>query len=276
MVVTPPDYGDRVVTTTTVWTLRDVSFSHADATHPTISHVSLEIRAGGMTALIGPNGAGKSTLLQLLLGTLTPSAGEVRFQNRAVADWPRKDLAREVGVVPQGETEPLFTVRDIVAMGRYPYLGPWQAERPEDAAAIDRAMERCDVTSLSRRWLSTLSGGERQRARLARALAQEPSVLVLDEPTTFLDVGHEMTTFALLRDLCDAGTTILLATHNLNLAARYADEIVLMHAGRIAAHGTPAHVLTPEHFASVYAWPVAIVSHDTGAPQIVPLDPRGR
>lgn len=264
------------MTATAMWTLRDVSFSHPGATRPTIASVTGEISAGCMTALIGPNGAGKSTLLQLLLGTLTPSAGDVSFHNRAVAEWPRKDLAREVGVVPQGETEPLFSVREVVAMGRYPYLGPWQAERPDDVAAIQRAMERCDVTAFSDRWLSTLSGGERQRARLARALAQEPSVLVLDEPTTFLDIRHEMTTFALLRDLCDAGTTILLATHNLNLAARYSDELVLMHNGRIAAHGSPAAVLTSERIASVYEWPVSIVAHSTGAPQIVPLDPRGR
>jgi iron complex transport system ATP-binding protein len=170
----------------------------------------------------------------------------------------------------------LFSAREIVAMGRYPYLGPWQRERPEDAAAIRRAMERCDVSEFADRWLSTLSGGERQRVRLARALAQEPSVLVLDEPTTFLDVRHEMTTFALLRDLRDAGTTVVLATHNLNLAARYADDLVLMREGRVAARGTPAEVLTVQQVTAVYDWPVAVVHHVGGAPQIVPDDAPAR
>jgi len=259
-----------------VWSLHDVHFQYPSATRPTLSDISLDVRSGRMTALLGPNGAGKSTLLQVLLGTLTPASGEVRFQERILSEWPRRELAREIGVVPQGEAEPMFSAREIVAMGRYPYLGPWQRERPEDTAAVRRAMERCDVTEFADRWLSTLSGGERQRVRLARALAQEPSVLVLDEPTTFLDVRHEMTTFALLRDLRDAGTTVVLATHNLNLAARYADDLVLMRDGRVAARGTPAEVLTVEQVTAVYDWPVAVVPHARGAPQVVPDDAPAR
>ena len=225
-----------------------------------------------MTAVLGPNGAGKSTLLQLLLGTLVPSAGEVDFEQRAVREWSRRDMARAVGVVPQGETEPLFSVREIVAMGRYPHLGPWQRERAEDVAAIDRAMARCDVAAFADRWLSTLSGGERQRVRLARALAQEPRVLVLDEPTTFLDVRHEMTTFELLRRLRGEGTTIVLATHNLNLAARYADDLVMLNRGELVASGTPSDVLTAGRVSEVFEWPVVIVPHIGGAPQV---DPQG-
>jgi iron complex transport system ATP-binding protein len=164
-------------------------------------------------------------------------------------------------------------VREIVAMGRYPHLGPWQRERAHDLTAIARAMDRCDIAQFADRWISTLSGGERQRVRLARALAQEPSVLVLDEPTTFLDIRHEMTTFELLRRLRDEGATILLVTHNVNLAARYADELVLMHRGRVAAHGAPASVLTEDRVAGVYEWPVSIVPHaEHGqiAPQVMP------
>jgi iron complex transport system ATP-binding protein len=258
--------------TRTVWSLRDVNFRHSGATRPTLADITLDVTSGRMTAVLGPNGAGKSTLLSVLLGTLTPESGDVRLLDRPIADWPRKELAREIGVVPQGEAEPLFSAREIVAMGRYPHLGPWQRERPEDDAAIRRAMDRCDVTGFSDRWLSTLSGGERQRVRLARALAQEPSVLVLDEPTTFLDVRHEMTTFALLRDLRNDGTTVVLATHNLNLAARYADDLVLMREGRVAARGTPSEVLTAARVADVYDWPVAVVPLADGAPQIVPHD----
>jgi iron complex transport system ATP-binding protein len=261
-----------MIASPSVWSLRGIRFQWPGAVRPTLDDITLDVPRARMTALLGPNGAGKSTLLQILLGTLAPAAGAVRFLDRPLADWPRKELAREIAVVPQGEAEPLFSAREIVAMGRYPYLGPWQRERPEDEAAIRRAMDRCDVSVFADRWLSTLSGGERQRVRVARALAQEPSVLALDEPTTFLDVRHEMTTFALLRDLRDAGTTVVLATHNLNLAARYADELVLMREGRIAARGSPAEVLTAERVAAVYDWPVAILSHAQGAPQVVPHD----
>jgi ABC-type cobalamin/Fe3+-siderophores transport system ATPase subunit len=225
-----------------------------------------------MTALLGPNGAGKSTVLQLLLGTLAPTRGEVLFKRRPVRDWPRADLAREIGVVPQGEAEPPFTVREMVGMGRYPHLGPWQRERPCDLAAVDRAMSRCDILTFSDRWLSTLSGGERQRVRLARALAQEPSILVLDEPTAFLDMRHEMETFELLRDLRAEGTTIVLATHNLNLAARFADAVVLLHRGQLVAQGAPGVVLTASALTDVYEWPVVVTRHVSGAPHVVPCD----
>jgi iron complex transport system ATP-binding protein len=237
-----------------------------------VNAVSLEIVAGQLTALIGPNGAGKSTLLQLLLGTLEPSHGHVAFKARAIDDWKRQELAREIAVVPQGEAEPLFSVREIVAMGRYARLGPWQRERDEDAAAIARAMDRCDVRAFADRWLTTLSGGERQRVRLARALAQEAPVLVLDEPTTFLDIRHEMTIFALLGDLRREGASVVIATHNLNLAARFADDVVLMNHGSVVARGAPADVLTASRVAGVYDWPVTIVAHESGAPQVVPAD----
>lgn len=255
-----------------VWSLRDLRFRHEGAVRPTIDDVTVDVARGKMTALLGPNGAGKSTLLQLLLGVLTPDSGTILLDGRAVGEWTRRELALRIGVVPQGETEPLFSVREIVAMGRYPHLGPWQRERPEDAAAIARAMDRCDVSGFADRWLSTLSGGERQRVRLARALAQEPDVLILDEPTTFLDIRHEMTTFELLRRLRDEGTTVVLATHNLNLAARYADELLLVNRGQLVARGAPADVLTAERVAEVYEWPVSIVTHAGGAPQV---DPRG-
>jgi iron complex transport system ATP-binding protein len=258
--------------TTMMWSLSHASFQHRGAARHAVNDVTIDIPRGRMTALLGPNGAGKSTLLHLLLGTLTPSDGQVRFDDRPLADWNRRALALAIGVVPQGETEPLFSVREIVAMGRYPHLGPWQRERTKDVAAIERAMERCAVSELAGRWLSTLSGGERQRVRLARAMAQEPSVLVLDEPTSSLDVRHEMTTFALMRKFRDEGATVVVATHNLNLAARYADELILLNNGRVAAQGSPHDVLSAQRIESVYEWPVSIVPHAGGAPQIVPCD----
>lgn len=253
-----------------VWSLRNLRFRHVGAERDTLSNLSLEISSGKLTALLGPNGTGKSTLLQLLLGVLKPASGEVLFRNRVLKDHTRKELALQIGVVPQGEVEPMFTVRDVVAMGRYPHLGPWQRERDEDLRAIERAMARCDVTRFADRWVSTLSGGERQRVRVARALAQEANVLVLDEPTTFLDIRHEMTTFELLHTLRSEGVTIVLATHNLNLASRYADSLVMMHEGQIAASGIPVEVLTATRVGHVYDWPVDIVPHTDGSPQIVP------
>jgi len=131
-------------------------------------------------------------------------------------------------------------------------------------------MYRCDVAQFAERWVTTLSGGEQQRVRLARALAQEPRALVLDEPTSSLDIKHEMTTFEFLARLRSEGVTVLIATHNLNLAARYADAVVLMDHGRIVSHGPPADVITPETIEAAYDWPIDVISHQSGAPQIVP------
>jgi iron complex transport system ATP-binding protein len=246
--------------------------------------VDLEIREGELTVVIGPNGSGKSTLLRLLLGLLAPESGVVAFRGRSPLEWPRRALAREVGVVTQHE-ELAFpvTVRELVAMGRYPHTGPWRAESGADRAAIDRALVRCEVAELAERPIATLSGGERQRARLARALAAEPATLVLDEPTASLDIAHEMAMFELLRGLANHdGVTVLLVTHALNLAARYADRLTLLDRGRVVASGEADGVLVRETIERVYRWPVAILRHpgpgaDTGTPQIVPLahPPRG-
>jgi iron complex transport system ATP-binding protein len=253
-----------------LWSVRQVSYRPNGSARAIVSDVSLEIARGRFSALLGPNGAGKTTFIRLLLGTIEPTSGTITFQGRPLADSTRADLARAIGVVPQGEGEPSFTVREIVAMGRYPHLGPWQRERVEDVAAIERAMYRCDVAQFADRWVTTLSGGEQQRVRLARALAQEPSALVLDEPTSSLDIKHEMTTFEFLARLRDEGVTVLIATHNLNLAARYADVVMLMDNGRVVGRGAPLDVITPESIEATYDWPVDIVPHRDGAPQVSP------
>ena len=257
-----------------------LSFTYPAGT-PAVSDVTLAIDEREFFALIGPNGSGKSTLLKLLLGVLSPSDGSARFAGRAVATMDRREIARRIGVVAQIE-ELLFpfTARELVAMGRYPHLGPWQREGARDRAAIERAMALCDVTELGNRLVQQLSGGERQRVRVARALAQEPDTLVLDEPTSALDLGHEMAVFELLAELRrEHGMTVVASTHNINLAARFATRLLLMHEGRAVASGTPAQVLTHEHIGSTYAWPVLIAPHpgpgsDTGAPQLIPLSTR--
>jgi iron complex transport system ATP-binding protein len=170
------------------------------------------------------------------------------------------------------------TVRELVAMGRYPHLGAWRRERPSDIEAVETAVVRCRLTDLTARPFATLSGGERQRARLARALAQGPDALVLDEPTAGLDVASEMEMWELLRREARTGRGVLLTTHNLNLAARFADRLMLLSDGRLVGEGPAADVLTEPRIGEAYGWPVRVFPHpgpgpDRGAPQVVPLRP---
>ncbi len=256
----------------------DLVFRYPDAPRPAVDGVSLTVEPGHIYAIIGPNGSGKSTLVRLLLGGLRPGSGGIAYDGRALADWDRRALARRVGVVPQSEELAFpMTVRELVEMGRYPHLGMLTRPGPADRQAVDSALDRCDMGAMADRPLATLSGGERQRARVARALAQQPTTLVLDEPTASLDIRHEMAIFELLRELArDDGVTVVLVTHNLNLAARFANRLLLLDRGRTVAEGPPRHVLRREIVERVYGWPVAVTDHpgpgpDRGAPQIIPL-----
>jgi len=262
---------------------RGVVFRYPGASRPALDGVDVVVPAGSLYAVLGPNGSGKSTLLRVLLGALRPAAGEVRHAGRPIADWPRRALATRIGVVPQDEelTFPL-SVRELVALGRYPHLGVLGRESAADRRAVADALERCEVTELAGRAVASLSGGERQRARIARALAQEPGTLVLDEPTMALDIRHEMQILELAAALAAGGVTVVLVTHELNLAARYASRLLLLGGGggaargQVAAEGRPDEVLTKERIEAVYGWPVAIARHpgpgpDRGAPQVVAL-----
>ncbi len=258
------------------WELRELTYSYAGRAEPAVADVGLSIQPARCTAVLGPNGSGKSTLLRLLLGTLPPAAGEVRLGGRGIAEWSRRELGRTVGVVPQQEeiTFPI-TVRDLVTMGRYPHIGPLRPLGPADRAAVEAALDRCDVAHLAERPVQALSGGERQRARVARALAQEPAALVLDEPTLALDIRHEMRIFELVHELARGGTTVVVVTHDLNLAARYADVLVLMDCGRVVATGAPAEVLERDRLERIYGWPLRTTTY-VGArgepvPQLFPL-----
>jgi len=239
---------------------------------PAVDAVSLCVRRGECVAVVGPNGAGKTTLLRALLGLVPCAAGRALALGRDAHQWPRDALARAVGVVAQRE-EPAFpvTVREAVEMGRYPHLGPWRAMGAADGEAVDRAMRRADVTDLGGRWVATLSGGEWQRVRIARALAQEPQALVLDEPTASLDLKHEMELFELVADLVRRDRlAALVVSHHINVAARFADRLVLLAAGRVVADDVPARVLEPARLAEVFGWPVAVQHLPDGTPQLYP------
>lgn len=250
----------------------DVGYRYPGAAADALAGVSLAARAGQVVAVLGPNGSGKTTLVRVALGLLPPAAGSAAILGRPAASWTPRELARAVGVVTQREDN-LFPqrVRETVGLGRYARLSPWGAEGAEDRAAVQRALGRCDVLDLADRWIWTLSGGEYQRVRLARALAQEPRLLVLDEPTASLDIRHEMELFELVRALADRdGLAVLLITHHVNLAARFADRVLLLAAGRPAGAGAPADVLTRDTVERVFAWPVSIAPFE-GRPQMIPL-----
>jgi ABC-type cobalamin/Fe3+-siderophores transport system ATPase subunit len=252
--------------------VRDVTFRYPDATRDALRGVSFTASSGELVAVLGPNGSGKTTLVRVALGTYAPTSGSALVLNRAAGTWPRRALATVVGVVTQHEDN-LFPqrVRETVLLGRYARLTAWSRERPEDHAAVARALERCDATHLADRWLWTLSGGEYQRVRIARALAQEPRLLVLDEPTASLDVRHEMELFELVRALVDEEhLAAVMVTHDVNLAARFADRIVLLADGSVAAAGTPDAVLRRDVAERVFGWPLAVSTFDD-RPQLTPL-----
>jgi len=242
------------------------------AAEPSLEAVSLQVEPGTLYAVLGPNGSGKSTLMRALLGTVPLRSGSVRLGDRPLGDWRRRELAQSVGAVTQHEPTAFpIRVRDLVAMGRYPHLGPLRPETPRDRDIIREALVQCDVERMADRDVSTLSGGEHQRVRIARALAQEPKALVLDEPTASLDIRHEMEILQLLRRSADRGMTVLLITHHLDLAARFADRILVLGCGRVAAEGTPTEVFREEILEAVYGWPVEVrIDEITGAPRVIP------
>ncbi len=247
-----------------------VQVRYRGAAEPAVRGVDLTIGPGELVALVGPNGCGKTSLVHGLLGLVPLAGGTVTLDQRPIGEWSRPELAQRIALVPQREDTPFsWRVEEMVGFGRYARLGPLSPMTDEDRRAVTRALERCDITAFRRRTVETLSGGEWQRVRIARALAQEPALLVLDEPTASLDLGHEMELFELVAQLVAEGLSALVVTHHLNLAARYAGRMVLLEGGRVAAAGTPAQVMRPELLSSVFRWPVGVVALE-GAPHVVP------
>jgi iron complex transport system ATP-binding protein len=235
--------------------VRDVAFAYDGA--PALRGVSFGARAGEFVGLLGPNGAGKSTLIRLVAGLLAPAAGEVHLAGLDPFTAPRKAVAQVCALVPQ---EPKvawpFTVRETVMMGRAPRQGLLALPSRFDLGAVDGALAACDLVHLADRRLDALSGGERRRVFFARALAQEPRVLLLDEPTAFLDLGHQVAAMQMAEVAARGGLCVVAVLHDLNLAAAACDRVVILGGGQIVAEGAPAEVLTAERVREVWGVPV--------------------
>jgi len=226
---------------------------------------SLTLLSGQLTAFIGQNGAGKTTLLRLLAGLWQPTVGLVTLNWRELQQFHRRELAQHLAFVPQNsQIDFAFTVKAIITMGRNPHLGRFQHETEYDHLCVEQAMIKTDVAHLANRLVTELSGGEWQRVVIARSLATEANIILLDEPTASLDVGHSLEVLDLLKELADDGKTVAFSMHDINTAARYANKIVLVHQGGIVDSGKPEKVLTDEAISDVFGVSVERVAVSTG------------
>lgn len=262
---------------TTIAALEHVSFSYGAV--EALRDINLSIAQGEVVGLLGPNGSGKSTIVRLLSGVLTPGRGTAWFAGRDVASYRRDELARRIAVVPQETQIGLpFSVLEVVLMGRFPHYRKFGFESAADIELAHHVMALADVKQLAERAIHELSGGERQRVMIARALAQTPQLLLLDEPTAFLDIKHQVGVYDLVKTLSrEEGLSIVAILHDLNLAALYCDRIALLKAGRLFCCGTPEEVLTYTNVKAVYETEVYIGLNDlTGKVHILPLDAETR
>ncbi|TNC23943.1 ABC transporter ATP-binding protein [Amycolatopsis alkalitolerans] len=252
--------------------LRDVHAGYGG--REVVRAVSVEVPDGSWLAIVGPNGAGKSTLLKTMAGLL-PGSGEALIDRRPVNSLSRREKARLIGYAPQDPVLPGgLTVTDYALLGRTPHLGPLAREGAADLSIVDTVLGRLDLTALASRRLRTLSGGERQRAVLARVLAQQAGLLLLDEPTTGLDIGHAQAMLELIDRLRrEDGATIVSTLHDLTFAAQYADQVLLLCAGEVAAGGKPAEVLTAEALARYYGAAADILTAGHGELVVAPVRP---
>jgi iron complex transport system ATP-binding protein len=247
-----------------------------DAMYPTsdslvLQALDLSVAEGEVVALVGPNGSGKSTLLRALGRILKPKGGAVTLEGRSLADWPTREVAQRLALLPQGPTlSNDLTVAELVWMGRSPHQGWLGLPNPGDKDAVEWAARETSITPLLKRNVSDLSGGERQRVWLAMALAQQPRLLLLDEPTTFLDLSHQLELLELVRYLnAEHGLTVVMVLHDLNQAARYAQRVVVLHEGAVYAEGAPADVLTPETLLAVFGIEAEVLPGPRGVEMVI-------
>ncbi|MFE7569376.1 ABC transporter ATP-binding protein [Streptomyces sp. NPDC057539] len=255
-------------------TARELTLAYEDRT--VVHELDLTVPDGRVSVIVGPNACGKSTTLRALGRLLKPRGGSVLLDGTELARIPTRRIARSIGLLPQSPVAPeAITVADLVSRGRQPHQRWWQQWSDEDERAVTDAMARTDVTALADRSVDELSGGQRQRVWIAMALAQETDLLLLDEPTTFLDIAHQVEVLDLVRRLNhDQGRTVVIVLHDLNQAARYADHLIAMKAGRIVAEGRPAEVVTAELVREVFGLESVVVPDPvTGSPLVVPGAP---
>jgi iron complex transport system ATP-binding protein len=250
--------------------LRDISFRYAPGAPLALDGVSVQVREGAITALLGPNGSGKSTLLHLLLGLLPAEVGEVWLMGQRHAAYTRRELSQLIGLVPQDEHVTFeLSVLEYALLGRAPHLGLLELPQPSDRELAREALQTAGIATLAQRAVTSLSGGEKQLATVARALTQEPRILLLDEPTSHLDLANARRILGVLRALCEAGKTIVLTTHDPNAAASVAHEVILLRNGQVLAAGPTSQVLTSGYLSATYGVPVEVAMVH-GRPLVLP------
>lgn len=253
--------------------VKDLYFGYRD--EKVIDGVSFEIEKGSLVSLIGPNGSGKSTMIKLLNNLYTPWEGTIFIEGKEISSFRRKELARKIALVPQNSSINYeFTVEEIVLMGRYPHKKRFQREDKEDREIVGKAMKDTNTYHLRDKAITEISGGELQRVIIAKALAQKPSIILLDEPTSHLDLNHQIEILNLLRRLNkEKNTTIIVAIHDINLATMYSDEIFMLSGGKIVDRGTPEKVITKGNIEFVYNLPVIVHRNKyTNSLSITPLN----
>ncbi|BBH19963.1 ABC transporter ATP-binding protein [Paenibacillus baekrokdamisoli] len=240
--------------------------------NPILNDLSFILEPGSMYGIIGPNGVGKSTLLHLLSGVDKPTSGEVLLEGRVASSYNRKEVAKWVAVLQQGGLGSVgFTVREVVAMGRYPFQNWMGEEKADQSSIIDEALQAMGLTELQERRMDQLSGGERQRVALAKVMVQEPRLLLLDEPTTFLDIGFQVQLLDIVKGWQrERKMTVVAVLHDLNLAAHYCDKLLVLHEGHIEAFASAVDIIEPQLIERVFGARTIILTHpETGVPQLL-------
>ena len=250
--------------------IKDVGFSYASV--PVLNGICIELTASEMLGIVGPNGAGKSTLIRCIDRILKPQRGSILLDGQDIKEMHLMELARKIGYIPQSASQVFpATVFDTVLMGRRPHLG-WRSSE-KDTEMVLETLQLLNIEEFAMRDINELSGGQQQKVFIARALTQEPEILLLDEPTSNLDIRHQLEVMDIIKNIVrERGISAIMAIHDLNLASRYADRIVMMNSGKIFAAGNPTSVLTPENIKHVYGVEVKVNNHDE-RPYIVPIRP---
>lgn len=254
-----------------VFELKKVSFKYNET--PVLQDISIQIPQGYVTGILGPNGSGKTTLLKVLSGINKCTEGKVLLYNKPLQVYSRKELARQIAFLEQNNHASLpFTVREVVEMGRYPWLRPLASLSAKDKEIVEYALESFDLVNRQEQIVETMSGGERQLVSLARAMAQEPKILILDEPTTYLDIGHQSMVMEYLQKWHEKSqTTIIMVIHDLNLSSQYCDHLIVLDRGKFVIAGNKEEVLCEKLIAEIYKACFTVIKHPvSGAPQFLP------